>query len=100
MNLFTQISQLKVQGINLIFFIGSSSVAIYMNVRNKNIKLKLVKKIFFYGIIGAILGAVLSNKIDNNDSLKKYFGIFLIGIAITGTYTLISQYIKNKKRQK
>ena len=100
MNLFTQISQLKVQGINLIFFIGSSSVAIYMNVRNKNIKLKLVKKIFFYGIIGAILGAVLSNKIDNNDSLKKYFGIFLIGIAITGTYTFISKYIKNKKRQK
>ena len=55
-----------------------------------------MKKVF-YGIIGAITGAFLSNRIENNNSLKKYFGIFLICIAINGTYTLISQYIKNQK---
>ena len=97
LNLFTEISQLKVQGINLIFFIGASSVAIYMNIINENIKFEFVKKIVFYGSIGTIIGAILSNKIDNNDLLKKYFGVFLILIAINGTYTLISQYIKNKR---
>ena len=97
LNLFTEISQLKVQGINLIFFIGASSVAIYMNIINENIKFEFVKKIVFYGSIGTIIGAILSNKIDNNDLLKKYFGVFLILIAINGTYTLISQYIKNNK---
>lgn len=81
----------------MIFFVGASSIAIYMNIKNKNINFKIVKTMVIYGIIGAITGAFLSNRIENNNSLKKYFGIFLICIAINGTYTLISQYIKNKR---
>lgn len=68
-----------------------------MNLKNKNINFKIVKTMVFYGVIGAVIGAILSNKITNNDSLKKYFGIFLICIAINGTYTFISQYIKSKR---
>lgn len=68
-----------------------------MNIKNKNINFKIVKTMVIYGVIGAVIGAILSNKINNNSSLKKYFGIFLICIAINGTYTLISQYIKNKR---
>lgn len=97
LNLFTDIVQLKIQGINLIFFIGSSCIAIYMNLKKQNINFKIVRTMIFYGIIGTIIGAILSNKFSNNNLFKKYFGIFLICIAINGTYTLISQYIKNPK---
>lgn len=97
MNFFTNINQLKIQGINLIFFIGASIVAIYMNLKNKNIKLKLVKQMIFYGILGTVIGALLSNKIENDMVLRKCFGIFLLIIAINGTYTLFLQYIKKKK---
>lgn len=96
MGLFTNLSQHKVQGINLIFFIGASLVAIFMNWKNKKIKFKLTKWIIILGSIGSMLGAILSHKIESK-SLKKYFGIFLILIAINGMYTFISQYIKEKR---
>ncbi len=96
LNLFTKIEQYTIQGINLIFFISASSIAIYMDFKNKLIDFKIVKKMLISGIIGAILGSILAGKIDNS-KLKKYFGIFLILIAINGTYTFISQYIKSKK---
>lgn len=92
-------SQQKIQGINLIFFIGSSIIAIFMNMKNKKIKLEIAKLSIIFGSIGAVVGAILSNKI-NSKHLKKYFGIFLILIAINGIYTFISQYMKNKKSKK
>ena len=97
LNFFTEINQLKIQGINLIFFIGASIVAIYINWKNKNIKLKIVKQMIFYGCAGTIIGALLSNKINDDMFLRKCFGVFLIFIAINGSYTLFLQYIKDKK---
>ena len=44
-----------IQGINLVFFIPTSIVAIYMNIKEKNIDYKLATTIIFFGIIGAIL---------------------------------------------
>ena len=96
LNLFTKINQHTIQGINLFFFIPTSIIAIYMNYKNKIIDYKSSLFIIFFGIIGAILGAKISFYIDNN-RLKKYFGIFLLFIATFQIYTIIRQYIKNKK---
>lgn len=93
---FTKMNQHAVQGINLIFFVPTSIMAIYMNFKNKIIDFNIAKKLLMSGIIGAIVGAILAGKIDSNN-LRKYFGIFLILIAINGTCTFISQYIKDKK---
>ena len=68
-----------------------------MNLKNKNIKLRVVKQMIFYGVLGTVIGAILSNKIENDMVLRKCFGIFLLIIAINGTYTLFLQYIKKKK---
>lgn len=89
-------SQQKIQGINLIFFIGSSIIAIFFNMKNRKIKLEIAKPSIVYGCIGTVIGAILSNKI-NSKNLKKYFGIFLILIAINGIYPFISQYMIDKK---
>ena len=96
-SLFSDVSQHIVQGINLIFFIPTSIVSIYMNIKNKNIDYKVAKKVIISGIIGACIGSLLAIKI-NSDSLKKYFGMFLIGIAIFEIYSFFRQYILKPKR--
>ena len=98
LNLFTNIRQQSVQGINLIFFVPTSIVAIIMNVKNKLIDFKISKKIIISGSVGAVIGSIFTSKIDSNN-LKKYFGIFLIIIAINGTISFFSQY-KNSKKAK
>ena len=64
------------QATNLIFFIPTSIVAIIVNLKNKNIDLKLATIISICGVIGAIIGANIAINIDVG-LLKKIFGIFL-----------------------
>lgn len=75
------------QASNLIFFIPTSICAIIVNIKNKNIDFKLMVIIIIFGIIGAIIGAKLAI-FTNVKDLKRYFGIFLLFIAIHEIYTL------------
>lgn len=94
LNLFGDIQQHLVQGINLVFFIPTSIVAIYMNIRHKTIDYQLSTALIIFGIVGAICGSLLSFKIDNQN-LKKYFGLFLILIAIFQIFS----YLRNGKKK-
>lgn len=96
LGIFSSLNQHLIQGTNLIFFIPTSITAIYMNIKNKTINYKLAKIISFFGVVGAIVGSKLSFKI-NNEILRKYFGIFLIFIAILEIYSLIKEYKEDKK---
>ena len=83
--------------VNLIFFIPTSIVAIIVNLKNKNIDIKLALLISFMGIIGAIIGANLSI-LTNVKLLKKIFGLFLIVIAGYEIYTMLKENKKSNKR--
>lgn len=98
LSFFTGLEQYDIQGINLIFFIPTSLIAIYVNYKNKLIDFKIAKKCILIGIVGALVGSYLASKIESKN-LRKYFGIFLIIIAINGIYTFISQYKNNKNSQ-
>lgn len=95
LTIILNVPQHTAQAVNLMFFIPTSITAIIINFKNKNIDLKLGIHIIIYGIIGSIIGAIISNKI-NVQNLRKYFGIFLLGIAIHETYNFYKEYIKNK----
>lgn len=84
------------QATNLIFFIPTSIVAIIVNLKNKNIDMKLAIIISIFGILGAIIGANISINTDVY-LLKKIFGYFLAGIAINEIYSILKQYKKTKK---
>lgn len=86
------------QATNLIFFIPTSIVAIIVNIKNKNIDLKLATMISIFGALGAIVGANLSINTDVN-ILRKFFGIFLAVIAMHEIYTIIKTYKKGKIRE-
>lgn len=92
------IEQHIAQATNLIFFIPTSIVAIIVNIKNKNIDLKLATIISIFGILGAIIGANLSVHTDVK-MLRKYFGMFLAIIALHEIYTIIKENKKRKLRE-
>lgn len=97
LTLILGIEQHVSQATNLIFFIPTSIVAILTNWKNNLIDKKLAIVISICGVIGAIIGAIISAKTNVND-LRKYFGIFLAIIAIFEIYSFFIQYIFKKKR--
>ena len=97
LSLFMGMNQHEAQAGNLVFFIPTSIVAIWVNIKQKLIKWEIAIPITISGVIGAIIGAVLSNKTDVNN-LRRYFGVFLLIITIHEIYTIIIKYIIYKKR--
>lgn len=95
LSVLQNIPQKMAQAANLFFFIPTSITAIALNIKNKNINYKVGCSIVIFGIIGSILGAMLSYKIDSRN-LKKYFGIFLIIVTLHEIYDYYNLYIKNK----
>lgn len=88
------------QGTNLIFFIPTSIVAILVNLKNKNVQIKTALIVIVAGIIGAVIGAKISVNLNVTD-LRKYFGFFLIIIAINEIYSLIKTWVNSyRKKQK
>jgi uncharacterized protein len=93
----TGMGQHVAQATNLIYFVPTSISAILINYKEKNIDTKLAINISIYGIIGAIIGALISVNIDV-DKLRKLFGIFLVIITIHEIYTLFKEYKQYRKR--
>ena len=54
LNIFTKLNQHLIQGINLIFFIPTAIVAIYLNIKNRIIDYKISFIIIISGIIGGV----------------------------------------------
>ena len=95
LSIFLGIDQKIAQATNLIFFIPTSIAAIYVNIKKKKIDFKVAKIIILFGIIGAILGAVIAKSMDTR-LLRKLFGIFLAFIAIHEIYVIFKMYKKEK----
>lgn len=96
LNIFEGLEQHIAQATNLIYFVPTAISAIIVNYREKNIDTKLAKTISIYGIIGAVIGAIISVNTDVQ-KLRKFFGIFLVIIAIHEIYTLFKEYKSHKK---
>ena len=91
LNIFEGLEQHIAQATNLIYFVPTAISAIIVNYKEKNIDILLVKNIIVFGIIGAVIGAVISVNTDVN-KLRKFYGIFLAIIAIHEIYTLYKEY--------
>ena len=81
--------------INLVCYIPASIISIIYNFKRKNINLKKILPIVFFGILGSVLGTIISKKIETI-LLKKAFGIILILIAFYEIYNLIKIEKENK----
>lgn len=93
---FAGIEQHTAQGINIVFFIPTAIASIIINYKNKNIDFKVTKYIIIFGIVGSFIGSIIAINTDVK-ILRKYFGFFLLLIAIYEIFTFIKMYIKYKK---
>ena len=96
LSLFMGLEQHIAQATNLVFFIPTSIAAIITNLKQKNVDLKLAISISFFGIIGAIIGAIISDNISS-EHLRKYFAIFILIIALHEIYELYKEYKRKRK---
>ena len=81
MTVIQGLSHSDARGINLIYFLPTSSAALYSHIKNKLIE----KKAFIFagscGVLSALITSTFASRI-NSDVLKFMFGIFLIYIGI------------------
>ena len=77
LTVFSNVEQLKAQGINLLFFMPIGILAIVISSFKKQIKWKSLFKIWIGGAIGAGLGFLCAKTIPPK-WLSIVFGVFLI----------------------
>lgn len=97
LSLFLGVEQHIAQATNLVFFIPTALVSIIINTKQHYVDYKTAIPIVITGILGATIGAMIATRLDVVH-LKKYFGYFLLTIAIFEIYSLIKKYIFQKNR--
>jgi uncharacterized membrane protein YfcA len=93
LSVFLSVSQKTAQGVNLLYFIPTAAIALFVHIKNKSVNFKIALAILLWGIIGAVLGSLIALKL-HTDLLKKMFGAFLF---IMGIYEILK---KDKQKQK
>ena len=85
--LFTDFAQKGAQGINLLFFIPITVIAVIIHIKNKLIDVKTALVCSLLGIPAVAAGFYLAQNIDNS-WLRKGFAVFII---ISGLKDLFSK---------
>lgn len=93
--LFTDFVQKGAQGINLLFFIPITLIAVVIHIKNKLIDIKTAVICSLIGIPAVVAGFYLAQNIDNM-WLRKAFAVFIIA---SGLKDLLSGLGKNKEKQ-
>ena len=90
LSLFLKKDQHVAQGANLVFFIPTSIISIFMNIKHKLVKWKTGLWVSAFGVASALIGAKISVALDTN-RLKLYFGIFLLFIAVIEIFSFFKK---------
>lgn len=78
---FTDTVQKSAQGINLLFFIPVTIVAVAVYIKNKMIDLKMTLLCALFGVAAAIGGFYVAQAVSN-EWLRKIFACFIIGAGL------------------
>lgn len=75
---FTDLTQLESQLMNLLFFVPIAILSVLLHLKNNLIEKQVLVKAVFTGLIGVILGSVLSSVIDGFYLSKMFGGLILL----------------------
>lgn len=78
---FTDITQIKAQGMNLLFFLPIALISIIMHSKNKLIEWRIIPISIGFGALGIGAGFIVT-KIINEKYLSYIFGILIIIIGL------------------
>lgn len=85
------VTQQQAQNINLIYFIPTAIIALITHTKEKNIEKKFLFRIIIFGIIGAVVGAMVAMRMES-DVLRKCFGGFLLVMGVL-------EFFKGRKKE-
>lgn len=92
LTIFFDFEQKVAQNINLLYFIPTAIIAIFIHSKNKTIEKQGLFKIIIFGLIGAILGSIIAINLKG-EVLGKIFGWFLLFMGLC-------EILKKEKGQK
>jgi hypothetical protein len=78
---FAGFSQTAAQAINLIFFIPTAAIALWLNSRSGFVKWRKILPAMLFGVIAAAAAAYFANRI-NPEWLRRMFGAFVLIMGI------------------
>jgi len=73
------------QGMNLIYFIPTGLIALWVHYKNKAIDARVAVRLAVYGIIGASVGSMIVGIIPA-DILRRLFAIFIMIMGLIEFY--------------
>lgn len=91
LTMFLGINQHVAQGVNLLFFIPTAVIALFVHKKNGNLETKTAIPLMLWGLLGASCGSFLALNLKA-ELLKRIFGIFLF---IMGGYEIFKGFKKN-----
>ena len=92
LNLFSDVPQIHMQAINLIFFIFAAGASLLVHLRARKIYGRAVLVMVLLGIVGSLIGSAIAMRI-NGAILGKIFGVMLI---CAGIYSFFNTRKKKK----
>lgn len=95
LTMFLDVPQLEAQGLNLYFFLFSTTAAMLLHTRKSHLPYRRLAYLCAVGSLGCAAGASLAQTLDGS-LLRKIFAVVLI---LAGSITLFSGE-KKKKMQK
>ena len=81
LTVFAGIEQLAAQGINLIFFLPTAAVAIFVYSRKRIIKWRKIFPIMLFGAVGALISSFFIGMLKA-EIVKKIFGVLIISYGL------------------
>ncbi len=94
---FLDISQKKAQGINLVFFIPSAIYSVIYYKKKKLIEKENTLSLILFGVIGVLAGYLVLGYIPS-EILSKFFGGFLIILALRDFISIFKSFKKDKSK--
>ena len=94
--LFYKPQQQVAQSVNLLFFIPTAVIALFIHIKNKRVDFKTTVPIALAGLAGAYAGSEFAVSLSG-PVLKKWFGIFLLAMGI---YEIVCKGKKGKGTNK
>ena len=80
--LLLKVKQHTAQSVNLLYFIPTAIIALFVHGKNKSVDFKITLPIVIFGALGAFIGARFAVSVPS-DILKKLFGVFLLVMGVS-----------------
>ena len=93
LTVFAGVSQLRAQGINLVFFIPVGLLALIFHIRHRLIDFHTALPAIGLGLAGSLLGCLLA-RLFGGDAVRRIFGIML---ALLGLWETFAPHRKKEK---